>query len=68
MIYRLEDGFGPPDQYLGANVEKVQLEEGRYVWSTKCVYYLKRAIENVKYTLGVNNIESRKYIDMKWPY
>ena len=26
MIYRLREGFGPPDQYLGANVDKVQLK------------------------------------------
>ena len=28
MIYRLKEGFGPPDRYLGANVEKVQLKDG----------------------------------------
>ena len=46
-IYRLKEGFGPPDLYLGENVEKVQLKDGRVVWSTKCVDYLKIAIENV---------------------
>ena len=24
MVYRLNEGFGPPDRYLSANVEKVQ--------------------------------------------
>ena len=47
MIYRLKEGFGPPDRYLGANVEKLQLKDGRVVWSTNCVDYLKSAIENV---------------------
>ena len=47
MIYRLKEGFGPPYQYLGANVEKVQLKDGRVVWSTNCVDYLKIAIKNV---------------------
>ena len=28
MIYRLKEVFGPPDQYLGAKVEKLQLEGG----------------------------------------
>ena len=31
MIYRLKEGFGTPDQYLGANVEKVQLKDGHVV-------------------------------------
>ena len=25
QAYRLKEGFGPPDRYLGANVNKVQL-------------------------------------------
>ena len=45
IIYRLKEGFGPPDRYLGANVEKLQLKDGQVVWSTKCVDYLKIAIE-----------------------
>ena len=28
LIYWLKEGFGLPDRYLGANVEKVQLEYG----------------------------------------
>ena len=28
MIYWLKEGFGPPDQYLGGNVEKEQLNYG----------------------------------------
>ena len=55
IIYRLKEGFGPPDQYLGANVEKVQLEDGQVFWSTNCVDYLKSAIENLYNTLGENN-------------
>ena len=47
MIYRLKQGFGTPYQYLGTNVEKLQLKDGRVVWSTNCVDYLNRSIENV---------------------
>ena len=54
MIYRLKEGFGPPDRYLGANVDKVQLKDGRVVWSTNCVDYLKIAIENVDNSLRVD--------------
>ena len=46
LIYRLKEGFGPPDQYPGANVDKVQLEDRIVVWYTNCVDYLKREIEN----------------------
>ena len=47
MIYRLKGGFGPSDIYLGENVEEVQLKDGRFIWSTNCVDYLKSTIENV---------------------
>ena len=61
MIYRLKEGFGPPDQYLGANVEKVQLKYGRVVWSTNCVGYLKSAIENFDNLLGVDKAVLKTY-------
>ena len=32
MIYWLNEGFRPPDRYLGANFEKVQLKDVRFVW------------------------------------
>ena len=31
MIYRLKEGFGPPDRYLVTNVEKLQLKDVRVV-------------------------------------
>ena len=55
MIYWLKGSFGPPDRYLGANIEKLQLKYGRVVWSTNCVDYLNSAIENVDNSLGVDN-------------
>ena len=44
MIYWLREGFGSTDLYLGTNVEKVHLKDGRVVWSINCVDYLKSAI------------------------
>ena len=44
MIYRLKEGFGPPDRYLGANFEKIQLKDGLVMCSTNSVDYLKSAI------------------------
>ena len=40
MIYRLKEGFVPPDQYLGANFKKVRFKDGQVVCSTNCVDYL----------------------------
>jgi hypothetical protein len=37
-----------PDIYLGANVEKVQMPDGREVWSTSPCDYVKNAIKTVK--------------------
>ena len=38
MIYRLKGGFGPPDRYLGENVEEVQLKDGRLVWLVDSIF------------------------------
>ena len=43
IIYGLNEGFGPPDQYLGANIDKVPLKDGQFIWSTNCVDYLNSA-------------------------
>ena len=63
MIYRLREGFGPPDQYLGENIEKVQLKDGIFVWSTNCVDYLNSAIENVYNSIGVDKTALNIYGD-----
>ena len=47
QVYRLKEGFGPPDRYLGANVEKVQLKNGKECWSMHSGDYLKGAIKGI---------------------
>ena len=37
QVYRLKEGFGTPDRYIGANVDKVQLEDRKTVWYMTCV-------------------------------
>jgi hypothetical protein len=37
-----------PDIYLGANVEKVQMPDGREVWATSPRNYVKNAIKTVE--------------------
>ena len=61
IIYWLEEGFVPPDQYLGANVEKVQFKDGRVVWSTNCVDYLKSAFKHFDHSLGVEKTALNNY-------
>ena len=68
MIYRLKEVFVPPSRYLGENVEKVQLKDGRVVWSTNCVDYLNSAIENVDKSIGVNKTALKNYGDGHMPY
>ena len=54
VIYWLKKGWGSPDWYLGVKVEKLQLEDGRVVWYTNCVVYLKITIGNTNSSLGVD--------------
>ena len=66
--YRLKDGAGPPDRYLGANVEKVQLGDGSTAWSMTCIDYLKGAIENVGRTLKESKTALKNFGDGKRPF
>ena len=48
-VYRLkDDSLGPLNRYLGANVEKVQLEDGSVAWSTTSKEYCCTAVYNVE--------------------
>ena len=68
MIYLLNKGFGPHNQYLSANVYKWQLKYGRVVCSTNCVDYLKNAIENVDNSFGVDKTALNNDGDGHSPY
>ena len=68
QIYRPKEGFGPPDRYLGANVDKVQLEDGRTVWSMTCVEYLSRAIKNINLMIEGNKSALYSFRDGTCPY
>ena len=67
-FYRLKDGVQSPDRYLGANLEKVQLEDGSTAWSMTCVDYLKGAIRNVDNMLEEDNAALKMFGDGKRPY
>jgi hypothetical protein len=67
-IYRLKEGAGSPDRYLGANIEKVQLQDGSRAWSMNCVDYLKGAIENVNNMLHDAGTALKNCGDGKRPF
>ena len=67
-FYRLKDGVGAPDRYLGANIEKVQLSDGKEVWSMTCVDYLKGAIRNVNNMLEESNTALKTFGNGHRPY
>ena len=68
QIYRLKEGFGPPDRYIGANFDKFQLEYGRTVWSMTCVEYLCGDIKNVDLILECNKAALKYFGGGHRPY
>jgi len=36
-LYRLKDGTGEPDRYLGGNIERAQTQDGSVAWSLSCL-------------------------------
>ena len=53
-LYRQKgDSIGEPERYLGANIEKVQIDDGRVVFSMTCVDYVttRNAIANLENTI-----------------
>jgi hypothetical protein len=47
-IYDLKDMVKPPERYLGANIRKWQLPDGREVWSMSGRDYVKDALKICK--------------------
>ena len=54
QVYRLKVGYGPQYIYLGANINKAQLEDGRTVWSMTYIQDLQGSIKNIDSILEVN--------------
>ena len=69
--YRLKDGsIAPPERYLGANIHKVQLDDGSTAWSQSSEDYLSGAIKQVQADLDKDNIQLKRYggNNQKRPY
>jgi len=47
--FMIKDGkYGPPDTYLGANIEKVQLDDGSYALRMHSKHYVANLIQTVE--------------------
>ena len=52
-VYRLKDSsVGETNRYIGANIEKVQLDDGSVAWSMKSGEYVTNSIQNLEDTLA----------------
>jgi len=69
-MYELKEGsVGPPNRYLGANVERVQLGDGRETWAMSSKDYITSAVANVESMRKMDGEPPLKvYGDCKRPY
>ena len=58
----MKNGAEEPSIFLGANIEKFQLADGRLVWSMTSIQYVNNAVKNVR---GILAEEGRKLEGMK---
>ena len=55
-LYRLkEESLGIPDRYVGSNIKKYQLPDGREVWSMSSYDYVRNAVRNVDASLAASD-------------
>ena len=67
-LYRLKEGsLGPPTRYLGANVSKFQLQDGRECWSLSGRDYVKNAVKNLEETLALEGQKLKGSVDRPYP-
>ena len=62
-----EDACGEPKRYLGANVGKYQLPDGREVWSMSSNDYIKNAVKNLEETLALESMKLKGKADRPMP-
>ena len=69
LVYRLKEGrVAPPERHLGANIKKVQLDNGSTAWVTTSADYMKTAITQVQSDLEEDNVSLKMYGKGSWPY
>ena len=55
--FNLKAGYGPPETFLGAEVEKFQMPDGMTPWSMKSEKYVKNAVQTCKDLLAEDGRE-----------
>jgi len=68
QIYRLKDGVGTPDRYLGGNIERVQTSDGSVTWSISCYDYLNNAIRQIEEELDQKSLSQKQFGTGLRPY
>jgi len=68
QVYRLKDGVGTPDKYLGGNIEKVHTSDVSVAWSLRCYDYLINAIQQVKNELNQKDLTLKQFGTGLRPY
>jgi hypothetical protein len=67
--YKLkEDSLGPPERYLGANISKYQLPDGRESWSMSSRDYVKSAVKCVEEALMAEGLKLKGKAERPLPY
>jgi hypothetical protein len=68
-LYELKpESCGKPERYLGANVSKYQLDDGRESWSMSARDYVKNTVKNVEETLlRTNQTALKSKVDRPTP-
>ena len=60
--------MGPPDRYLGANIEKAQNENDSVMWATHSADYCKADIANMYKTQNTYGKLLSQYGGVRCPY
>jgi len=67
-LYRLKDGTGEPDRYLGGNIERVQTNDGSIAWSLSCHDFLLNAIRQEQLELSQKGLKLKEFGTGLCPY
>jgi hypothetical protein len=67
-IEQKPESIHKPDIYLGANMEKVQLPDGKVEWSMGSKTYVKNAIRVVEALLMEDNLEAKLKLTAQNPF
>ena len=56
LAFDIKDNkYGPPTAYFGADVQPLQMSDGKYEWTIKCVSYVVVAVQTIKFFLSEDN-------------